>query len=49
LAHWDSVWGRPETLLFDLHHQLLMGETGELISGWLGIAAVLFCMTGLIL
>lgn len=49
LARWDSVWSRPETLLFDLHHHLLMGETGELISGWLGIAAVLFCVTGLIL
>jgi uncharacterized iron-regulated membrane protein len=49
LARWESVWGRPETLLFDLHHHLLMGKTGELISGWLGIAAVLFCVTGLIL
>jgi uncharacterized iron-regulated membrane protein len=49
LARWQSVWERPETLLFDLHHHLLMGETGELISGWLGIAATLFCVTGLIL
>lgn len=49
LARWDSVWDRPETLLFDLHHHLLMGETGELISGWLGIAAAGFCITGLIL
>jgi uncharacterized iron-regulated membrane protein len=49
LTRWDSVWGRPETWLFDLHHHLLMGETGELISGWLGIAAVLFCVSGLIL
>jgi uncharacterized iron-regulated membrane protein len=49
LARWQSVWDRPETFLFDLHHHLLMGETGELISGWLGLAAVLFCVTGLIL
>lgn len=49
LARWQSVWERPETLLFDLHHHLLMGETGELISGWLGIAAALFCVTGLVL
>lgn len=49
LARWGSSWDRPETFLFDLHHHLLMGETGELITGWLGIAAVLFCITGLIL
>lgn len=49
LARWGSVWERPETLLFDLHHHLLMGETGELISGWLGIAAAAFCITGLVL
>lgn len=49
VARWGSVWDRPETLLFDLHHHLLMGETGELISGWLGIAGFAFCITGLIL
>lgn len=49
LAKWASTWDRPETFLFDLHHHLLMGETGELISGWLGIAATAFCITGLIL
>lgn len=49
LARWDSVWERPETLLFDLHHHLLMGHTGELVTGWLGIAAAVFCVTGLIL
>lgn len=49
LARWQSVWESPETFLFDLHHHLLMGEAGEVVSGWLGIAAVLFCMTGLIL
>ncbi|MBU7580179.1 MAG: PepSY domain-containing protein, partial [Porphyrobacter sp.] len=49
LARWQSVWDRPETLLFDLHHHLLMGGTGEVISGWLGLAAILFCVTGVIL
>ncbi|MBA4766171.1 MAG: PepSY domain-containing protein [Porphyrobacter sp.] len=48
LARWHSVWERSETFLFDLHHHLLLGETGEVISGWLGIAAILFCVTGLI-
>lgn len=49
LARWQSVWERPETFLFDLHHHLLLGETGEVMSGWLGLAAILFCVTGLIL
>jgi uncharacterized iron-regulated membrane protein len=49
LARWQSSWERPETFLFDLHHHLLMGESGELIAGWLGIAAGAFCVTGLIL
>jgi uncharacterized iron-regulated membrane protein len=49
LARWQSVWDRPETFLFDLHHHLLMGRTGEVISGWLGLAAIIFCVTGLIL
>lgn len=49
LARWQSVWDRPETFLFDLHHHLLLGGTGEVIAGWLGIAAIAFCVTGLIL
>lgn len=49
LARWDNVWERPETWLFDLHHHLLMGHEGEIISGWLGLAAILFVVTGLIL
>lgn len=49
LARWDGVWERPETLLFELHHHLLMGHTGEIIGGWLGLAAILFAITGLLL
>lgn len=49
LAQWNSAWDRPETLLFDLHHHLLMGHTGEIISGWLGLAAILFVATGVVL
>lgn len=49
LARWGSTWDRPETWLFDLHHHLLAGETGELVAGWFGIAAALFCITGVIL
>lgn len=49
LTRWQSTWDRPETFLFDLHHHLLMGGMGEVIAGWLGLAAILFCVTGLIL
>jgi len=49
LARWHGSCERPETLLFDLHHRLLLGDSGELIAGWLGLAAILFCITGLIL
>jgi uncharacterized iron-regulated membrane protein len=46
---WNSLWGRPELWLFDLHHHLFMGETGETITGLLGILLFLFAVTGLIL
>jgi uncharacterized iron-regulated membrane protein len=49
LAQWHSVWDRPETWVFDLHHHLLIGHTGEIIGGWLGLAALLFVATGAIL
>ncbi|WP_339747605.1 PepSY-associated TM helix domain-containing protein [uncultured Maricaulis sp.] len=40
--------GRPEVWLFDLHHHLLVGETGEIVTGIAGLAAVLLTITGLI-
>lgn len=46
---WDSLWGRPELWLFDLHHYLFMGETGEYVTGILGILLFAFSVTGLIL
>ena len=39
---------RPEVWLFDLHHRLLAGETGEIVTGIAGLAAVLLTITGLI-
>jgi uncharacterized iron-regulated membrane protein len=39
---------RPEVWLFDLHHHLLAGETGEIVTGIAGLAAVLLTVTGLI-
>lgn len=38
---------RAVDLLFDLHHHLLAGKTGTRISGWIGVAATLMVLTGL--
>ena len=46
---WFSMWERPEFWLFDFHHHLFAGETGETITGIAGIAGLLFVITGSIL
>lgn len=46
---WATQWERPELWLFDLHHHLFAGHTGELVTGYAGIAGLLFVITGLIL
>ena len=49
VASWSSQWERPELWIFDLHHHLFYGHTGELIAGWAGVAGLLFVITGSIL
>ena len=49
VARWDSEWARPELWLFDLHHHLFAGETGEWAAGIAGMIGLLFLITGLIL
>ena len=46
---WSSQWDRPELWLFDLHHHLFAGHTGETITGIAGLAGLAFVVTGLIL
>ena len=46
---WSGMWERPELWLFDLHHYLLLGETGKTITGILGILLLAFAITGTIL
>ena len=46
---WSSQWERPELWLFDFHHHLFAGHTGETVTGIAGIAGILFVFTGLIL
>ncbi len=46
---WESLWGRPELWLFDLHHYLFLGETGKYVTGVLGILLIAFTITGAML
>ncbi|SEN03578.1 Uncharacterized iron-regulated membrane protein [Sphingomonas gellani] len=49
VARWSASWQRPELWLFDLHHRLLIGETGETVTGVAGLVGLFFVVTGLIL
>ena len=49
VGQWSSLWERPELLLFDLHHYLFIGKTGETITGLAGVAGILFVLTGVVL
>lgn len=49
LVRWATKWERPEIWLFDLHHYLLAGESGEVIAGVLALFGLLFVSTGLFL
>ena len=49
VSQWQSQWARPELWLFDLHHHLLSGDTGETIIGIAGVAGLVFVVTGTIL
>lgn len=49
IASWTSQWDRPELWLFDLHHHLFAGETGEVVAGIAGLFGLMFVVTGSIL
>lgn len=49
VARWSASWQRPELWLFDLHHRLLLGDTGEAITGVAGLAGLFFVVTGVVL
>ena len=46
---WQTIWERPELWLFDLHHYLLAGDTGEVIVGAAGLAGLFFVISGAII
>ncbi|PHY20392.1 PepSY domain-containing protein [Caulobacter sp. BP25] len=49
IQQWTSNWTRPEVWLFDFHHHLFNGDTGEIIGGVVGLVGLGFVATGLIL
>ncbi|WP_296598163.1 PepSY domain-containing protein [Phenylobacterium sp.] len=49
VTKWSSKWERPEVWLFDLHHHLFSGETGDTVAGVAGLIGVGFVVTGAIL
>jgi uncharacterized iron-regulated membrane protein len=49
VVRWASKWERPELWLFDLHHHLWMGETGDTVAGIASLIGLGFIITGLLL
>ncbi|RHW17362.1 PepSY domain-containing protein [Sphingomonas gilva] len=49
VTRWDGKWDRPEVWLFDFHHHLFSGDTGEIVAGIAGLAGLGFVITGVIL
>lgn len=49
VTRWDSQWSRPELWLFDFHHHLFAGDTGEMVIGIAGLCGVFFVVSGAIL
>lgn len=49
VTRWSSQWERPELWLFDLHHHLFAGDTGETVIGIAAIAGLFFVISGIIL
>jgi uncharacterized iron-regulated membrane protein len=48
LAQWTGE-GRPETLVYDLHHFLLAGDGGMRVVGFGGLAAAVLAVVGLVI
>jgi len=49
VTRWDSQWARPEIWLFDFHHHLFAGDTGELVIGVAALCGLFFVISGSIL
>lgn len=49
VTRWDSQWQRPEIWLFDFHHHLFAGDTGETVIGIAAVCGLFFVISGTIL
>lgn len=49
VATWSSQWERPELWLFDFHHHLFAGDTGETVIGIAAVCGLFFVISGMIL
>lgn len=48
-TQWASQWERPELWIFDFHHHLFTGDTGEWVIGTAGLCGLFFILSGVIL
>lgn len=49
VTRWTSQWERPELWIFDLHHHLLTGDTGETVLGIAALCGLFFVVSGIVL
>lgn len=49
VTRWASQWERPELWIFDFHHHLFAGDTGEWVIGVAGLCGLFFVISGAIL
>jgi uncharacterized iron-regulated membrane protein len=48
-TRWASQWERPELWIFDFHHHLFAGDSGEWVIGIAGLCGLFFVISGAIL
>lgn len=49
VTRWASQWERPELWIFDFHHHLFAGDSGEWVIGIAGLCGLFFIISGAIL
>lgn len=49
VTSWQSEWQRPELWLFEFHHHLFAGETGDVVLGVAALCGLFFVISGLFL
>jgi uncharacterized iron-regulated membrane protein len=49
VTRWSSEWQRPELWIFDFHHHLLAGESGDWVIGIAALCGLFFVLSGAVL